>query len=466
MRLRVAVSPRDGLSMSAAAFLGALAFPPFALFPLSLVSISLFLRLIRDRPVADARPLGVLYGLVYALTTMYWLFGIFGPFAISLIALMAAYFGLLATLIGITRNASPLARAALAALFAVAVEWLRGDAWYLRFPWYTPPHALAAASPCIATVRWIGTYGLSYFLWFIAAVGAYVDARYWLAFFLIPTGWLFLAPLEAPTRRALLLQAEEPEKLQSLIAEVPSGRVDLTVLPEYAFPYPLEKVLIDKHGPTLLCKKLASPVVFGTVLGNMGEPDFRNVAAVLDGEGKLLGTFQKQRPVPLMLDGPPGTSRPVFRVAETTLGIGICYDFDAPAIAASLVRDGATVLVVPTCDLMMWSKIQHVHHELLVRLRAVENDRWILRAASSGRSEAVDPHGVPSRESQEIGKTGYVQVAYGERMGVPPGGQASILGPVAGVLTILVVLWHLMNRSRIGSSSARRGSDARMKNEE
>ena len=84
-----------------------------------------------------------------------------------------------------------------------------------------------------------------------------------------------------------------------------------------------------------------------------------------------------------------------------------------------------------------------MHHELLLRLRAVENDRWILRAASSGRSEAVDPHGVPSKECQEIGKTGSVLVAYGERSGVPWGGQACILGPIAGLLTAFVVLWHI-----------------------
>jgi len=130
MRFRVSVSPRDGLYVTAAGLLGCAAFPPFALWPLSLVSISLLLRVLRDRPVHEARPIGVLYGLIYGLGTMYWLFNIFGVLAISLIAIMAAYFGLLATLIAMIRKRPPLARAALAALFAVGVEWLRGDAWY------------------------------------------------------------------------------------------------------------------------------------------------------------------------------------------------------------------------------------------------------------------------------------------------------------------------------------------------
>src|SRR5262249_5749889 len=186
-----------------------------------------------------------------------------------------------------------------------------------------------------------------------------------------------------------------------VIASCPASPVDLAVLPEYAFPFSEQQTLKLKQGPALLARKLSCPVVFGTLLGEYGEPGFQNVAAVIDGKGNLLDTFPKQRPVPLMVDGKPGTRRPVFPLEQGTLGVGLCYDFDAPEIASSLVCQGATVLVAPTGDLMTWGRIQHVHHELLLRLRAVENDRWILRPTSSGRTEAVDPHGMPSEEGIE-----------------------------------------------------------------
>jgi apolipoprotein N-acyltransferase len=446
MHLRIGISFREGIVATGAGLLGAAAFPPLGLWPLSLVSIYLFLSILRDRTATEARSLGMLYGFVYGLGTMYWFFGIFGFYAISLIALMAGYFGLLATLIGMTRGRPLFARAALVALFAVAVEWLRGDAWYLRFPWYTVPHALAASPAWIAPARWVGTYGLSYGLWFIAAASALGRIRYALAVLLIPASSLLLPSFEPPDRQALIVQAEDPFKIESLIDGVPTGSFDLAALPEYAFPFSMDGALASKRGPRALARKLNCPVVFGTVEGTYGDPDFQNVAAVIGPDGTLWGTFPKQRPVPLMVDGRSGSLRPVFPLPgdEGTLGVAICYDFDAPAIAASLVRQGATVLVAPTGDLMPWGRIQHVHHEMMLRLRAVENDRWIVRPTSSGRSEAIDPHGVPSREQLDIGASGRVTVPYAHRRGVSLGGQAHILGPIAGMLAILVLMMAMM----------------------
>jgi apolipoprotein N-acyltransferase len=230
-------------------------------------------------------------------------------------------------------------------------------------------------------------------------------------------------------------------------------------LPEYAFPYSREAALASTRGPVALARKLHCPIVFGTVEGSYGKPGFQNVAAVIDAEGALLGTFPKQHPVPLMVDGKPGDRRPVFAVDGGFLGIGLCYDFDAPEIAGSLVRSGATVLLAPTGDLMDWGRIQHQHHELLMRLRAVENDRWILRATSSGRSEAIDPHGVPSTEYLDIGAKGSIKVAYAHRSSLAFGTYAYALGPLAAFLTVLFVLKQGIGALR--NRHARQGAPSR-----
>src|SRR5439155_17257900 len=125
---------------------------------------------------------------------------------ISLVAIFAAYFGLLATLLAHTRQRGPFVRATLTALFAVGIDWLRGDAWYLRFPWYTLPHALAAEPVMIAPVYWLGTYGFTFVLWLVAAWGAFGRAWAWALFLAIPACALLRAPVEPPERRALLLQ--------------------------------------------------------------------------------------------------------------------------------------------------------------------------------------------------------------------------------------------------------------------
>jgi hypothetical protein len=151
------VSPAQGAAALGLGLVGAAAFPPVDLGPPVLVSVSLFLFLLRNQDTQTARNLGLVDGLSFALGTMYWMFAIFKLVAIPLVAIMAAYFGILATLVALTRGRPPLVRAALAAMFAVAIDWLRGDAWYLRFPWYTPAHALASVPAWIASARWIGT---------------------------------------------------------------------------------------------------------------------------------------------------------------------------------------------------------------------------------------------------------------------------------------------------------------------
>ncbi len=452
--LPVGVSLKDGLSAISAGLLGAAAFLPWHLSSLVLVSSALFLWSLKDRDVAAARNLGLLYGLVYGAGTAFWLFNLFFVVAIPLIAIFALYYGLLAMLVAMTRGSRAMPRALLVALFAVAVEWLRGDAWYLRFPWYTMPHALAAEPVLIAPVRWLGTYGFSFVLWFIAAWGAFGRRYAWLGFLLLPMGWFLLPPVSPTTHTAILVQHEGVGGPESLLANIPETKVDLVVLPEYAYFDSPETALRSPHGPGALARRLRAPVVFGAVIGEYGTRNFDNVAVVIDGQGQVLGMFPKQRPVPLFFDGRPGTDRPVFPLVQGVLGVAICYDFDAPEVAASLVRKGATVLVAPTFDAMHWGQTQHRHHGLLVRLRAVENNRWILRATSSGRTETVNPLGEPSERGIDFGKRDFIISGYGHCSDVPLGTYAAIVGPGSAVCTVLVLAgyacrWWLARRRQL-----------------
>jgi apolipoprotein N-acyltransferase len=438
------VSPRQGAIALAAGLLGAAAFWPLSLWPLMFVSLALLMLLLRDLDARSARNVALVYGFTFAAGTMHWMFHIFGALAVPLLAIMAGYFGLFATLFALTRGTHPVARVFLAALFAVGVEWLRGDAWYLRFPWYTAPHALAQAPPMVAAARWLGVYGLSFVIWLIVAAGAYRPS-YYAAFLLLPGCWLLLPGDGEPDRRALLLQ-NESGSVEQLIAAVPQQKVDLAVLPELAYTRSPKAVLGDKNknSPAVLARKTSAPVVFGAVEGTYGQMPFDNVAAVLGPDGDLLGTFTKQRPVPLMVDGVPGVERPVFEVDQGVLGVAICYDFDAPAVPGSLVRSGATVLVAPTLDAMNWGKVQHNHHALLFRLRAIENDRWLVRASSSGRSEVISPRGVPSREGVEVGEVGSAVLPFAHRTTWSLGGRLALLGPAAAIGSALFVVWRVV----------------------
>lgn len=437
--LPLGVTPRQGALALVGGLVGATAFAPLSLWPLLLVSLALFVRLLRDQDTQTARNIGMVYGLAFAGGTMHWMFRLFGGLAIPLVAIMAAYFGLLATLIASTRGLRMPARVFLIALFAVAVEWLRGDAWYLRFPWYTPPHALATFPPAASGVRWLGTYGLSFVVWVIVAAGAFRPLAY-LALLALPAAWLLLPGVGDPDRRVLLLQTELGS-IEQLIAAVPEQAVDVAVLPELAFPRSPQSVLPTRNSPATLARKTSAVVVFGAVEGTYGEMPFHNVAAVVAPDGQLMGTFPKQRPVPLMADGVPGDRQPVFPADGGVLGVAICYDFDAMAVSGALVSSGATVLVAPTMDALSWGEVQHHHHALLFRLRALENDRWLLRASSSGRSEVIDPRGVPSVAGIEVGDTGKVVLPFAHRATWSLGGRLALLGPAAAVGTVMYLVW-------------------------
>jgi len=81
----------------------------------------------------------------------------------------------------------------------------------------------------------------------------------------LPLGALLLPPFAPPDRTALLVQAEDTQKLEALLADVPRGRRDLAVLPEYAYTLPPSFALKSPNGPASLARKLSCPVVFGAV---------------------------------------------------------------------------------------------------------------------------------------------------------------------------------------------------------
>lgn len=432
--------------------LGAAAFPPLGLWPLSLLSIAGFLFLLDNRSPREGLAIGLLYGISYASGCMYWFFGIFGAAAILLISLVGSYFAILAVLIASTRDSPTWIRALSAGLFAVGIEWLRGDCWYLRFPWYTVAHALAAEPAWIAAARWIGTFGISLIVWSLSAVGAFGRLYAWVAILVLPAFSWFLPSAGEGDRRALLVQSGETATLEMQMDSVLDFGLDLAVLPEYSYLTSPDEAVERPHGPREFALQHRCPVVFGAVEGDFHRSDYQNVAAVVGPDGRLLGAFPKQRPVPLMRDGRPGTDRPLFSVENGTLGVGVCYDFDNQEVAADLVRRGATVLVVPTHDSRSIGWVRNYHHSLLLRLRAVETGRWVLRAVNTGRCEAIDPTGLPSARGIGMGKVGYVIVRFAHRDGLPLGVWAHLLGPTAAAFTGVYVIWlwgcALMGRFR------------------
>ncbi|HEY9722132.1 MAG TPA: apolipoprotein N-acyltransferase, partial [Oscillatoriaceae cyanobacterium] len=92
-------------------------------------------------------------------------------------------------------------------------------------------------------------------------------------------------------------------------------------------------------------------------------------------------------------DFTPGVVPHIFTMPFGNVGTGVCYDGIFPDEMRKPVLAGAQILALVTND--AWYKDTTAPRVLNAHavLRAVENDRWVLRAANTGISSIIDPHG-------------------------------------------------------------------------
>ncbi|NDJ17752.1 apolipoprotein N-acyltransferase [Myxacorys almedinensis A] len=87
---------------------------------------------------------------------------------------------------------------------------------------------------------------------------------------------------------------------------------------------------------------------------------------------------------------------------ETSLGrgaVGICYESAFPELFRSQVAAGAKFLITAS-NLDPYSPVLMAQHQAHDVMRAIETDRWMVRATNTGYSGIVDPHGQIQWRSQ------------------------------------------------------------------
>jgi apolipoprotein N-acyltransferase len=108
----------------------------------------------------------------------------------------------------------------------------------------------------------------------------------------------------------------------------------------------------------------------------------------------------------------PGRNREVFTTAGHTYGVFICYE----SVFADEVRQyelkGAQVLINISNDGWYGDTSAAWQHLNMVRMRAVENHRWILRSTNTGVTAAIDPRGRVTMAAPRHRRTS-LHVAFG-----------------------------------------------------
>jgi predicted amidohydrolase len=97
----------------------------------------------------------------------------------------------------------------------------------------------------------------------------------------------------------------------------------------------------------------------------------------------------------------PGEEIVTAPLADTTVGLSVCYDLRFPELFRILAVRGARVLTIPSAFTLATGRD---HWEVLLRARAIENQAFVLAPnqigeapphfSSNGRSAIVDPWGV------------------------------------------------------------------------
>ncbi|MDF2978029.1 MAG: lnt [Actinomycetospora sp.] len=228
------------------------------------------------------------------------------------------------------------------------------------------------------------------------------------------------AGLEFNAQRRAVLD-NHVAQTRRLAAEVRAGRVarpDLVIWPENASDIDPIRNADAATEIQAVTDEVGVPVVVGALLSGTRAPDGtivrgpRNAAIVwLPGTGPgatyvkrhilpfgeyipLRGIAERISPlVDRVTDFEPGTGTGVLPAGPARLGVVTCYEVVFDDSVRDAVRGGADLLTVPTNNATFGYSDMTYQQQGMSRLRAIEHDRAVVIAATSGQSAIVAPDG-------------------------------------------------------------------------
>ena len=192
------------------------------------------------------------------------------------------------------------------------------------------------------------------------------------------------------------------------------GEHPLIIWPETAMPYNFAANTLHTPRIRQLAARARSPLLTGAPAfeGTRENMIVYNRAYLLGPDGSLAGYYDKEHLVPFgeylpswldwdLLSGllqevgvyTPGSQLAPLRSSGLELGMLICYEGVFPWLAQQRVADGANVLVDISNDGWFGRSPAAMQHLALTTVRAVEQDRWILRGTNTGISAIIDSRG-------------------------------------------------------------------------
>jgi apolipoprotein N-acyltransferase len=396
---------------------------------------------------------GTLYWLVAVMTT----FGGLNTAAAAgsatlLIIYLSLYPALFAGAVAWLSSRYGLWALALAPGLWVTTELGRMYVWS-GFPWALLGYSQATVLPVAQAASIVGVFGLSFLIASVSAALAYATLRRKplplaaaVAAVLAIASWgawrmstNVLIDEGDPIRVAVIQANIEQEKkwnpaLSDAILEryvsmsrrALADRAQFVIWPESSTPFYFEN---DPRGLRIrtLAQQSRTPLLIGSdqieplpltrqsaAAAAQGPAEHRiyNAAFLVGPDGSTVGVYRKIHLVPfgeyvplkrlLFFVGPlveavsdfsPGNTPSTMPVAGRTASVAICYEVIYPSLIRSFVTAGSDLLTTITNDAWYGRSSAAYQHWEQATLRAIEEGRYLARAANTGVSGFVDPYG-------------------------------------------------------------------------
>lgn len=418
------------------------------------------------QPPLRAFGLGLLTGTVSFVGTLYWtstVVAVWGqlawPLAILAMLLLALYLAVYPAVAALV-TAWVVARVGLRGLLVAPAAWVmtefaRGH-FFGGFPWVPLGDSQVTVLPIAQLASVLGVYGLSAFVMFVnaalavavlstrrdrarvlaAAAVALIAAGGWGAF-RIAGGRLTRegTPLRIGLVQPNIEQAAKWDPQQAyriftthvaMTRDVVRRGAQYVLWPESATPFLFEDDPRGQADLRALAREVGVPILFGSdqvVRGRV--PRMYNAAFLLDADGRTVAVYRKMRLVPFgefipldewlsfvspivdsLAEFVPGEDMVMLPVDGHLTSTAICYEVVYPGLVREAVQAGSELLTTITNDGWYGRSAAPYQHFALASMRAIEEGRYLARAANTGISGVVDPYGrviAGSRIGEQVG---------------------------------------------------------------
>lgn len=240
---------------------------------------------------------------------------------------------------------------------------------------------------------------------------------------------------------------------------------DLVVWPEAPSPF-IENDPRFQKATAAITQAEQAPLIIGGIGSDYSQDQQQwldyNAAMVFAPDGNRVGRYEKIHLVPFgeyipfqqyltfahKLTGKVssfsrGSERTTFRLNGHRYGVFICYESVFADEVRHFAQLGAEVLVNISDDGWYGDTSAPWQHLNMVRMRAIENRRWLLRATNNGVTAAIDPDG-RVRQSIPRHQADALPAQYGFRDGVTfYTAHGDVFAWVCVLISIAVLLWSL-----------------------